>query len=167
MIMKVIHTIDAVYDENSKVLILGTMPSVKSRAESIYYMHPQNRFWKVLSRVYGEKIGCTKEERKEFILKKGIALFDVLKSCDIENSTDSSIKNVEPNDFSDILKHSQIKTIFTTGKKAYQLYNKYCLDKTKIEAIPLSSTSPANSPKGIEDRLYNEYKKIREITDGL
>lgn len=163
--MKVYHTLEPVYDNNSKVLILGSMPSIKSRELGFYYAHPQNRFWKTLERVYQEHIGNTIEEKKRFLLNHHIALFDVLQSCDIFSSSDSSIKNPVPNDLSLILHSSNIKTIFTTGQKAHQLYRKYCYPDTLIEDILLPSTSPANCPKGIEDKLLDSYSKIKDITD--
>lgn len=163
--MKIVHPLEPIYDENSKVLILGTMPSVKSRESNFYYAHPQNRFWKTLSRVYEEDIGKSNEERKEFLLKHNIALFDVLKSCNIESSSDSSIRNPVPNDLSEILKKSKIEAIFTTGKMAYKLYMKLIYPNTRMEAICLPSTSPANSPKGIEEKLYNEYSQLKDITE--
>ena len=163
--MKVYHTVEPIYDNNSKVLILGSMPSIKSREIGFYYSHPQNRFWKTLSSVYKEYIGNTIEERKNFLLRHHIALFDVLKSCDISSSSDSSIKNPVPNDLSLILLNSNIKAIFTTGKKAHQLYKKYCYPITLIEDICLPSTSPANCPKGIEDKLIESYSNIKDITD--
>lgn len=163
--MKVIHPLEPIYDNNSKVLILGSMPSVKSREVGFYYGHPKNRFWKTLEKVYNEKIGKTKEEKMEFLKRHHIALFDVLKSCDIDSSKDQSIKNPVPNDFTEILKNTKIKVIFTTGKKAYQLYQKYCYKKTGIEAIYLPSTSPCNCPKGIEEKLENDYKILLEYTE--
>lgn len=163
--MKVIHPLKPIYNHESKVLILGTMPSVKSREEGFYYAHPKNRFWKTLSRVYEEEIISTNEGRIEFLLKHRIALFDVLKSCDITSSSDGTIKNPVPNDFTNILKETKIVAVFTTGRKAYDLYQKYCYPKTKINAILLPSTSPANCPKNIEQRLYEEYSKIKAITD--
>lgn len=163
--MKVYHTLEPIYDNNSKVLILGSMPSIKSREIGFYYAHPQNRFWKTLERVYKEYIGNTIEERKQFLLRHNIALFDVLKSCDISSSSDSSIKNPVPNDLSLILNNSNINTIFTTGQKAHQLYQKYCYPNTLIEDIPLPSTSPANCSKGIEDKLLKSYSMIKDITD--
>ena len=163
--MQVFHTLDAIYDENSKVLILGSIPSVKSRELGFYYAHPKNRFWKTLSLVYNEEIKDTKEDKIEFLKKHHIALFDVLKSCDIASSSDASIKNPVPNDFTPILEKAQIKAIFTTGTKAYQLYQKYCYKNTNIEAILLPSTSPANCQKGIEEKLISSYSRIREYTD--
>ena len=163
--MKVIHPLEPIYDSNSKILILGSMPSVKSREVGFYYGHPKNRFWKTLEKVYKEQIGETKEEKVAFLKRHHIALFDVLKSCDIDSSKDQSIKNPIANDFTEILNHTEIKTIFTTGKKAYQLYQKHCYPKTKIEAIYLPITSPCNCPKGIEEKLENAYKILLEYTE--
>jgi len=163
--MKVFHTLKPIYDKNSKVLILGSIPSVKSREDGFYYAHPRNRFWSVLAKVYEEEIKNTKEAKINFLIKNKIALFDVLKSCDIISSSDSSIKNPLPNDLFPILKTAHIQAIFTTGKKAYDLYQKYIFPKTNIKAIYLPSTSPANSRKGIEEELLKEYQKIKEITD--
>ena len=160
--MHVVHPLDPIYDSESKVLILGTMPSSKSREVSFYYGHPQNRFWQVLSIIFNEEIKDTNEAKKEFLLNHHIALYDVLKSCDISASSDSSIKNPIPNDFTDILNNSNITTIFTTGKKAYELYNKYCYPKTNIKAILLPSPSPANC-KFTTTELSTYYKIIKEI----
>lgn len=163
--MEINHPLEPIYNNESKVLILGTMPSVKSREQEFYYAHPKNRFWKTLSKVYNEEIGSTKQERKDFLYKHNIALFDVLKSCEINGSSDNSIKNPIPNDLSKILNNSKIKTIFTTGRKAYDLYTKLIYPKTHIEALYLPSPSPANCPKNIEDILLKEYSKIKKITD--
>lgn len=163
--MNVKHTLKPIYDKNSKVLILGSLPSVKSREVGFYYGHPQNRFWKTLEKVFNEQIGNSKEEKVNFLLTHHIALFDVIKECEISSSSDSSIKNVTPNNLTPILKKSQIKTIFTTGIKAHQLYKKYLLKETNIEDISLPSTSPANCKKGIEKILIKEYAKIKEKID--
>lgn len=163
--MKVIHPLMPIYDKDSKVLILGSMPSVKSREVGFYYGHPKNRFWKTLEKVYKETIGESQEEKISFLKNHHIALFDVLKSCDIASSKDQSIKNPIPNDFTEILKNSKIKVIFTTGRKAYELYQKYCYPKTKIEAIYLPSTSPCNCPKGIEERLVLAYQEVQKYTE--
>lgn len=162
--MKVVHPLKPIYDADSVVLLLGTMPSVKSREAAFYYAHPQNRFWKVMAQIYDEKIGKTNEEREAFLHRHHIALFDVLKSCDITASNDQSIKNPVPNDLTDILASSNIKAIYTTGKKSYMLYQKLIQPQTGIDACLLPSTSPANSPKGIEEILYNAYKQIRDYT---
>lgn len=163
--MHVNHTLKPIYDKNSKVLILGSIPSVKSREIGFYYSHPKNRFWVTLERVYNEKIGNTIQEKIMFLKEHYIALFDVLKSCDISSSSDSSIKQPVFNDLIPIIKGSNIKVIFTTGRKAYQLYQKYCYPKTKIEAIYLPSTSPANCPNGIDKKLENAYIKVKNFTD--
>lgn len=163
--MMIEHTLKPIYDKNSKVLILGSIPSIKSRKVGFYYAHPQNKFWKILAKIYNENIPNNKKEKITFLKKHNIALFDVLKSCDIKSSSDSSIKNPIPNDLTPILNKTNIKTIFTSGKKAYNLYQKYCYPKTKINAIYLPSTSPANCPKGIEEKLIQTYSKIKEITE--
>lgn len=165
MEMQINHTLEPVYDKDSKVLILGSIPSVKSREIGFYYGHPRNRFWKVLGKVYNEVIGETKEEKIAFLKRQHIALFDVLKSCDIDASSDSSIKNPIANDLMPILKEANIKAVFTTGQKAYSLYQKYCYPQAKIKAILLPSTSPANCSKGIEQKLEVEYQKIKNFTD--
>lgn len=158
--MQVIHPLKPIYNSESRVLILGTMPSIKSREFNFYYANPRNRFWTTFEKIFNENIGITNEERTAFLLKHYIALFDCLKSCEISSSKDSSIKNPIPNDLKPILENSKIKTIFTTGKKAYELYNKLIYPKTQIEAICLPSPSPANSPKGIEEKLIKEYSRI-------
>lgn len=158
------HELEPYYNKDSKVLILGSMPSVKSRELGFYYMHPQNRFWKTLSRVYEEEPPITIEDKKDFLKRHKIALWDTIKSCYITGSSDSSITDVKVNDINKLLKETNIEEIFTTGRKSYDLYNKYLLNKTKKEAYYLPSTSPLYCPKGIDDKLYNEYKIIREIT---
>lgn len=163
--MYVTHSLKPIYDKNSKVLILGSIPSIKSREVGFYYSHTKNRFWKTLEKVYGEKIGDKIQDKILFLHRHHIALFDVLKSCDILASSDSSIKNPVPNDLNSIIKNTKIKVIFTTGKKAHQLYKKYCYPNTKIEAILLPSTSPANCPKNIEAKLLSTYSQIKEFTD--
>ncbi|MBR3144273.1 MAG: DNA-deoxyinosine glycosylase [Clostridia bacterium] len=153
------HPINPVFDKNSKILILGSFPSVKSREEGFFYGNPQNRFWKVLSFLYGEELPNTIQNKKEFLLKHGIAVFDVIKSCDIVGSADSSIKNVVPNDFTKILNNSKINRIFTNGNLAHTLYNKYVLEKTGIKDIKLPSTSPANAAFSLE-KLIKTWKII-------
>lgn len=157
--MKVIHKIPPIYTENSKILILGTIPSPKSRENSIFYGHPQNRFWKVLSQILKEPFPNTNNEKINIAKKHNIAIWDVLYSCDIEGASDNSIKNPVPNDLNKIINQSQIKYIFTTGTKAFQLYNRYCLENTGIEAILLPSTSPANFRYNLE-KLCLEYSII-------
>ena len=159
--MKVMHTILPFYTNESKILILGSMPSVKSRNANFYYMHPQNRFWKILEMVFNDSCGKTIESKKEFLIRHNIALWDVIASCEISGSDDSSIKNVCVNDLNFIINKSEIRYIFTTGKKAYDLYNKHCLSKTNIKAVYLLSPSPANCAKSIET-LVDNYMQIKD-----
>lgn len=157
----VYHTFDAYYNDDSQILILGSMPSVKSRELNFYYMHPKNRFWKVLEAVFNVKIGSTIDEKKEFLKKYKIALWDVIESCEITGSSDASIRNIKYNDISSIINKTNIKRIYTTGQKAFELYNKYCYNETKIEATKLFSTSPANC-KITFDVLVENYKVINK-----
>ena len=133
--LHIIHNFEPIYNEHSKILMLGTMPSPKSREVGFYYGHPRNRFWKV-----------------------------VLAGCDIKGADDSSIRNPQPNDMSRILECADIKAIFTTGTKAFQLYKKFCYPKTGIMAIGLPSTSPANCRMSYE-QLYEAYFEIRKYLE--
>ena len=162
--MIVTHTLPPFYDKDSRVLILGSMPSVKSRELGFYYAHPRNRFFKTLSKVFNEKELETYDEKVAFLKKHHIALYDVIERCEIKASSDTSIKNPVPTDLTPILETGNIKAIFTTGKKSNDLYKKYLYEKTKIEAIPLPSTSPANNRKGIEDFLVKEYSITKNYT---
>ncbi len=150
--MKVTHTFEPIYNEQSKILILGTFPSVKSRESAFYYGHPQNRFWKVLARLTGENVPAAIEEKKAMLLAHGIAIWDVIASCDIEGSSDSSIKDVIPNDIAGLLQKSGIKEIYGNGDKACQFYNRFCREQTGVEIVKLPSTSPANAAFSL-DRL--------------
>ncbi|MBR5508747.1 MAG: DNA-deoxyinosine glycosylase [Lachnospiraceae bacterium] len=153
------HTFEPVYDEESEILILGTFPSVKSREQDFYYGHPQNRFWKVLANLTGEKIPQTVEDKKEMLLKHHIAIWDVVQSCDIIGSSDSSIKNVVPADLNYVLTNSNITRIFVNGDKAYKLYKKYCQEATGRDAVKLPSTSPANAVFTLE-RLICSWREL-------
>lgn len=141
----IIHNIPPVFDNNAEVLILGSFPSVRSREEGFFYGHPQNRFWKVISAVCGEPCPQTAEEKKELLLKHGIALWDVIASCDITGSSDASITNVVPNDISGILRESGIKVVLLNGKTAEKLYKKYIAPTVELPTVCLPSTSPANA----------------------
>ena len=169
------HPIAPLYDDGSKILILGSFPSVKSREQMFFYGHPKNRFWRVLSSVFEAKEPKDIEEKRKFLLTHSIALWDTIASCDIVGSSDSSIKNVRPNDIGIILKKAEIEKIFVNGKTAEKYYNKYIKDKMydaadkmygdikdKInrEAVCLPSTSPANASWSL-DRLIEEWKIIR------
>ena len=156
--MLVTHELSPIYNENSKILILGSIPSVKSREVGFYYAHPSNRFWKILENLFNEEL-LTPKEKTEFLLKKHIALWDVFKSCDIHASSDASIKNYELNDIDLIIKSSPIKAIFCTGKTAYNnLIKNY---NTTIPIISLPSPSSANATWSIE-KLTKEYSIILE-----
>ncbi len=154
------HPFPPLYDKNSKVLILGSFPSVKSRKQMFFYGHPQNRFWKVISVVMGTETPVTIEEKCNFLHANNIALWDVIASCDITGSSDSSIKNVVANDLTIILQNADIKQIFVNGKTAEKYYNKYIRDSINKDAICLPSTSPANAGWSME-RLINAWKIIK------
>ena len=144
-----LHTIAPVYDENSRILILGSFPSVKSREAAFFYGHPQNRFWRVLAAVLGEETPQTTAEKKSLLLRHGVALWDVIASCDIAGSSDASITNVVPNDLSRILDAAPVRRIFCNGGTAYRFYRRH--DEAvwgKAEALP--STSPANARSSVQ-----------------
>ncbi len=156
-----VHPIAPVFDKDSKVLILGSFPSVKSREEGFFYGHPQNRFWKVTSQVFGEELPVTIDEKKAFLIRNHIAVWDVIGSCEIEGSSDSSIRNVTVNDLSIILDTSDIRAIFLNGKKAEQYYKKYIFPALKRDAECLPSTSPANAAWSL-DKLTDAWKVIKD-----
>lgn len=161
----VVHNIDPVYNENSKILILGSFPSVKSREQEFFYGHPQNRFWKVIAKIFNCDTPITINDKKNILLNNKISVWDVIKSCEINGSSDSSIKNVIPNDLSEILNKSNIKTIFVNGKTAGKLYVKYLEEQTGIKAICLPSTSPANAIWSLES-LYDKWnEELRKALD--
>jgi len=153
------HPIRPVFDKNSRILILGSFPSVKSREVNFFYGHPQNRFWKVLAKVFGEEVPVSIEEKRTFLLANGVAVWDVIKSCDIVGSSDSSIKNVVPNDLREILDTAEIAHIFVNGKKAEQFYKKYIEKEIGRKAICLPSTSPANAAWSVE-KLVAAWEQI-------
>ena len=144
----VIHPIPPVFDRNSKILILGSFPSVKSREGHFFYHHPQNRFWKTLAGVLDVPVPDTIAEKKAFLLSHRIALWDVIASCSIEGSSDSSIRDVVPNDLS--LSTADIRAIFCNGKTSWNYYRKYQEAVTGIPAVSLPSTSPANAAWSLE-----------------
>ena len=148
--MYVTHPIPPVWDENSRVLILGSFPSVKSREQLFFYGHPQNRFWRVLSRIFEDTCPQTIEEKKSFLLLHHIAVWDVVASCEIEGSADSSMRNVTVNDLSLILDHAPIENIYLNGKTAQKYYLKYTQSLIGRDAVVLPSTSPANASWSLE-----------------
>ena len=154
-----VHPIPPFYKDNSRILILGSFPSVKSREMMFFYGHPQNRFWRVIAAVFGDLVPQTIEEKKIFLEKHRIALWDVIASCDIEGSSDASIKNVTANDLSVILKKAPIEAIFVNGKTAEKMYKKYILKSVGREALSLPSTSPANAAWSFE-MLTNEWERM-------
>mgnify|MGYP003397564385 CR=1 FL=1 len=157
----IVHPIPPLFNKNSKTLILGSFPSVKSREAAFFYGHPQNRFWSVIGAVLGKKKPETVEEKKKLILENNLALWDVIASCEIEGSADSTISNVTANDLSIIIESSRIDRIFVNGKTAEKYYNKYTYPKTGIKAVCLPSTSPANAAWSIE-KLIDSWKIIIE-----
>ena len=152
---QVTHPFPAVCDSNSRILILGSFPSVKSREINFYYGHPQNRFWKLLEEIFQEKIGTDVTDRKQFLKKKGIALWDVIASCRITGSADSSITDVRCNDIKQLLETTGIKRIYVNGRTAEKLYDKYVLPLTGVNCIYLPSTSPANAATSFNRLLEN------------
>lgn len=157
----IVHSFEPVYDKASEILILGTLPSVKSRENNFYYGHKQNRFWKVLATLLKEPVPDTIEEKKAMLLAHRIAMWDVIQSCDIKGSSDSSIKNVQPTDIGMILEKTNITRIYANGNKAGQLYKRYQFPVTGIEAMVLPSTSPANAAWSL-DRLCEAWRVILE-----
>lgn len=156
----IVHPIPPLFDENSRTLILGSFPSVKSREQSFFYGHPQNRFWKLIAMLFDEEIPQSIDEKKQLILKHNLALWDVIYSCTITGSSDSSIKDVVPNDLSVILQNSRVDRIFANGALSYKMYMKYIFPQTGIEAVKLPSTSPANAAFSLE-RLAESWKIIK------
>lgn len=157
------HTFEPVFDEHSRILILGTFPSVKSREQGFYYGHPQNRFWKILAGLLKEPVPETIEEKKKLLLQHGIAIWDVVAACDIVGSSDSSIKNVVPADLSRVLDHAPIQKIYANGGKAYSLYQKYAFPITGREAVKLPSSSPANARWQMEQLLEDWGQILEEL----
>lgn len=156
---RLIHDIAPVYDAHSRVLLLGTFPSPKSRETGFYYGHPQNRFWTVIAHVLGETPPQTVAQKKSLLLRHGIALWDVLCACEITGARDDSIREAKPNDLKPIFQTADIQAVFTTGQKAFQLYKKYLQPVWIRPALVLPSTSPANCACGME-RLVEAYGQI-------
>ena len=155
----IVHPIPPLYDENSRILILGSFPSIKSREQSFFYGHPQNRFWRVIAAVLGEAAPVTIDEKRALILRHNLALWDVIASCEIEGSADSTIRDVTPNDLSPILNTASIERIYVNGRTAEKYYKKYTEPGLGRQAICLPSTSPANAAWSL-DRLVEAWKVI-------
>lgn len=154
---QITHPFPPVFDENSRVLILGSFPSVKSREVSFYYGNPQNRFWRVLAALFGGDVPSTTDEKRAFLLANRIALWDVIASCDIVGSDDSSIKNALPNDVKSLVAKTRIERVFTNGGTAHRLYRAHLEREVGIEAAALPSTSPANASYSLE-RLVEAWR---------
>lgn len=158
------HDFAPVVDENTRILILGTFPSVKSRESNFYYGHPQNRFWKLLARIFSCPVPQTVEEKKWMLLSHHTGIWDVIESCDIIGSSDSSIKNVVPADIQGLLQRFGIQAVFANGRLAEKLYKKYIFPETGVPIHPLPSTSPANAAYSLE-RLYEQWSQILTFLD--
>ena len=144
------HEFAPVYNEESQVLVLGSLPSVKSREQGFYYGHPRNRFWKVVAALLGVPEPLTIEEKKRMLLAGHVAVYDVIRACEIIGSSDSSIRNVIPADIESIVTHTPIRAVFTNGKTAGRLYKKYQAEHIVLPMIELPSTSPANAAFSLE-----------------
>lgn len=155
------HEFPPVYDKNSRILILGSFPSVKSREQQFFYGHPQNRFWKVIAALTGSRVPQTIEEKKEMLLANGIAIWDVIAQCDIIGSSDSSIKNVIPTDLQCILQTAGIEQIYANGGTAKKLFERFQKKSCSRDIVGLPSTSPANAAFSLE-RLIKEWACIME-----
>ncbi len=156
----IIHPIDPVFDASSEILILGSFPSVKSREQGFFYGHPQNRFWKVLAHIFEDDIPDTIKEKRAFLLAHHVAVWDVIRSCRIEGSSDASIRDVQPNDLKPLLTGSKIHSIYVNGKTAEKYYRKYIEPQTGRNAVCLPSTSPANAA-WTYDRLCEAWSIIK------
>lgn len=163
----VTHPLEPVYNINSKILILGTIPSAMSREANFYYMNPQNLFWKILSSLLNLNFPETVDEKKKMLIDNKIAVWDVLKSCEIGGSLDSTIRKPVPNDFSEILNTCDISAIFTTGTTATRLYKKLCCSVNGVDSIYLPSTSPANRKYYSYNKIFEEWKKILQYIERI
>jgi len=157
-----LHNIPPLYNESSRILILGSFPSVRSRGDGFFYAHPQNRFWRVLAALYNVKVPKSVDEKRWLLLDNGIALWDIIASCEINGCSDSTISDVVPNDLLPILNSSPIEKIFVNGKAAQKYYNMYAKEKTGIDAVYLPSTSPANAAWDL-DKLIEAWGVIKKF----
>ena len=156
----VVHPFDPIYDRDSKVLILGTIPSPKSREQNFYYGHPQNRFWRIMSDIFAEKMPLTIPEKCNFLHRQHIALWDVYASCEIQGADDSSIRNAVPNDLDLIFNGCTIQTVFTNGSKASAAYKKHFSGQYSLPWYALPSTSPANCRNWTYETLREAWRVI-------
>ncbi len=156
---RIVHPFPPLFCGESDTLILGSFPSVKSREEMFFYGHPQNRFWKLAAMLFGEPVPETIEEKTALILNNRLALWDSIRSCTITGSSDSSVRDVVPNDLSLIFENSRVNRVFCNGALSHKMYMKYIFPETNVKAVKLPSTSPANAAFSI-DRLYEHWKII-------
>ena len=158
---RITHPFGPLFGPESRILILGSFPSVKSREQNFFYGHPQNRFWKVIAALYGEKVPAGIPEKKALILNHGLALWDCIASCVITGSSDASIRDVRPNDLRIILDHCPIEQICCNGRKSYEMYERYIRPETGREAACLPSTSPANAQWSLE-KLTGAWSVLKD-----
>ena len=158
----IIHPFPPLYDEQSTTLILGSFPSIKSREAMFFYGHPQNRFWRVLASLFEQNLPMTITEKKEMVLRHHLALWDSIHSCTVTGSSDNSIKDVVPNDISQIIRGSKVNRIFCNGTLSHKMSMKYIFSSTGIEAIKLPSTSPANAAYSLE-KLLAAWRSILPV----
>lgn len=156
-----VHPFAPVWNEHSRILILGSFPSVRSRQVGFYYAHPQNRFWPLVARLYGEPVAQTTKERRAFALRNGIALWDVIESCLITGSSDASIRNAKPNEIAWLIRQTGIEHVYCNGQQAHRLFERLCAQSCGMRAIPLPSTSAANASWTL-DRLADAWQVIRD-----
>lgn len=161
----IVHPLEPLYNEDSKILILGSFPSVKTREYGFFYGHPQNRFWPLMERLFQEELSLDIAERRDFLLKHKIAMFDSIYQCDIIGSSDASIKNVVPSNLSEVFSTAEIKQVFCNGATSYKYYREYHARKSGIHGIKLPSTSPANARYRLDD-LEKEWKQIIPMLQG-
>ena len=155
----VVHTFGPIYNEESRILILGSIPSPASREVGFYYGHPRNRFWRVLAELFGVPLPETIEEKKTLVLSHGLALWDAIEECDIIGASDSSVKNVVPTEIPELLQQTQVEQILCNGALSKKIYDKYQLERTGMPALQMPSTSPANAAWSL-DRLVEEWGKV-------
>ena len=155
----IVHPFPPLYDQNSRILILGSLPSVKSREQMFFYGHPQNRFWPLIAALFNEQVPRNIEEKKQLVLRHGIAMWDSIYSCDITGSDDSSIRNVVPTDLKPIFETADIKKVFCNGKTSWKYYHRFQEKQLGLEAQALPSTSPANAAWSLE-RLKSAWNII-------
>ena len=160
----IIHPLEPFYRNDSKILILGSFPSVKTREYGFFYGHPQNRFWRVMEVLFKEELSGDIDERKDFLASQKIALYDSIYQCDIIGSSDASIKNVVASDLSKIIESADIREVFLNGNTSYKYYKKYHEKNLELEGVKLPSTSPANARYRLDD-LVNEWKEILKYLD--